>query len=125
MGYTLEINKRKRLVITRLEGDLFHEEMGKIGIEARLKAKELNYKTLFDFRNTKNYVSITDAHYWIKDFYDKTDKDIRHIPAAHLVDEENADFFDFIETSWSNQGLTVGSFYDEGAAIQRLEYLNI
>ncbi len=123
MEYTEEIDHKKRIIIVRTKGDLKTKELSPISASYRLKAKRLSYKLLFDFRKSKNFISIIDAHRWAIDQLDKIDPELVSIKTAHISNSVDREFFKFVETSWYNNGMNVKHFDEERAAIKWLESL--
>jgi len=120
MEYTSTIDKEKKIIIVRLAGSLTEKDLAPIVLKTRLKAKKLKYKIIFDFRNTDNYISIVDACNWILDHYEKVDANLKLIQTAHITNKKDKDFFQFVETVFSNRGATIKLFEDEKAAIKWL-----
>lgn len=125
MDYIEEIIEEKKIIISRVKGDLYPEETAEMGLKIRKKAIELGYKVIIDFRETKNYVSIVQGHNWFADFYDNIDKNIKYVPTAHITNDEEESYFKFIETSWSNKGASIKLFKDIEAAVKWLDSLEI
>ena len=121
MEYKEEIYKKKRIIYVKTKGYLSKEELGPLTTLTRLKAKKLNCSLLFDFRESINNISIFEAYYWIKEFYDKIDKSLKYIPTVHIVNKDNEEFFNFVETAWSNRGCCVHNFRDKKEGLHWLE----
>ena len=94
LKYIVETFDDDKIIYIKLSGDLYSDEFKAISKDFRLKATELNYKLIFDFRETTNYIRIADAYFWFDSFYDFP-INLRKIGVAHLVNDENEPFFNF------------------------------
>lgn len=108
MEYSYVINNRIIYVI--VAGILIAEEVALMGKEIRLKALNLNCKIIFDFTNTKNQITITESYFLFSNYYDNVDRRLRYIPTAHITNNENEDFFKFVETTSYNNGILIKMF---------------
>ncbi len=120
MNYEEKEDDSKGLIFVKTTGKLIRDELGPLGAATRTRAKELDYGLLCDFSESENYLSFADACNWFENYYDPVDKTIRHIPSAHVVGEQNQDFFKFVETAWLNRGGIVKVFRDEKSALEWL-----
>jgi len=121
MEYTIETYSDLKVLRVRLLGELHAREVALMDKEIRLKAKELNYKIVFDFRETKNHISITDAYYWFDARYNKVLFDFKHVPVVYITNERDESFFNFFEITSKNKGAELKICKDEVAAFQWLE----
>lgn len=121
MQYTEEIDKERKIVIARVSGGMTKEKIAPKTTKTRLRAKELNYCILFDFRKVNNYLTIVDAYYWLAEHYDDLDPTLKFIPTAHVVDTKDEEFSRFVETTFLNRGASIRVFTEESAAIGWLE----
>jgi hypothetical protein len=121
MEYTTQINEPRKFLFIRISGILDIEALSAMGIAMRLKAKELNYKLLFDFRKIRPIVSVINKYNWIEDNYDHVDPLLKYIPTAHLAKEEDMKSFRMLETFWMNKGAEVKLFSEEDDAIKWLD----
>ena len=83
----------------------------------RTKAKELNFSILFDFRQSKNRITMGDAYFWFTDFYEDNEKLLISIPTANLSSTEDEPFFKFFETTTNNNGIPIKMSLEEEPAI--------
>ncbi|MEI8087270.1 MAG: hypothetical protein WCG93_13760 [Paludibacter sp.] len=120
MTYITEINENNKLLIVRTTGDLRTKELSEMGVLMRLQAHDFNYKLIFDYRLSKNYISITEAYYWFSDYYDSVDLKLRQIRAAIISNENDMDFFSFLETTCTNNNIPIKIFLDEEMALKWL-----
>lgn len=118
MHYTHRINHINKIITVRTTGDLTTNELAAMGILMRLKARNLNYKILFDYSLSKNYISITEAYYWFSDHYDPIDKTLRYVTAAIVYNLKDESFFNFLETTCSNAGIKIKVFIDKKNALE-------
>ena len=118
MNYTHRINHINKIITVRTTGDLTTNELAAMGILMRLKARNLNYKILFDYSLSKNYISITEAYYWFSDHYDPIDKTLRYVTAAIVYNLKDESFFNFLETTCSNAGIKIKVFIDKKIALE-------
>lgn len=121
MEYTYGINRNYKIIEVKVYGDLDTRETALMGKTIRLKAKELNYKILFDFTQARNKISIAEAYFWFADHYDKIDTELRYIPTAHLSNEEDRSFFSFCETTCYNKCIKIKMFMEKEKALEWLQ----
>jgi hypothetical protein len=121
MEYTYEINVIVKIIIVRVFGDLYSLEVAIMDKEIRTKAKELNYKIIFDFRETHNYISILDAYLWYKNNYSNSFFNLSCISVAKITNESDMSFFQFFETTLNNYGVNIKMCTDEISAYKWLE----
>jgi hypothetical protein len=120
MTYTCENYIDIKILIVRFFGDLYSKEITLIDIEIRLKAQVLDYKIAYDFRETINFMSITDAYYWFVTDHHNILSDLKHIPVAQITNERDDYFFNFFEITSNNKGAKIKICKDEVSALQWL-----
>jgi hypothetical protein len=86
-----------------------------MGLEILLKAKELNFKVIFDHRFSKNRISIAEAYSWFSNHYDHIDIELRRIPTAYISNKEDWDFYSFFECTCYNKGIPIKVFREQNA----------
>jgi hypothetical protein len=123
MKYTYEINPEDQTINVILIGSLETKELAALGLKIMLKAKELKYKIIFDCRQSRNKISITEAYYWYITHYDHIDIELRHISIAYIANEEDWDFYSFFECTCMNKGIPVKTFKEENNVQKWLERL--
>jgi hypothetical protein len=123
MKYTIEIYSDIKILNVRLFGELYTREVALMDREIRLKAREMNCKIVFDFRETRNYISITDAYYWFDARYNKAFFNFMHVPVVYITNERDESFFYFFEITSKNKGAALKICKDEISAFQWLEKL--
>lgn len=121
MKYTYKINSGNKTIVVITTGDLETKEVAAMGLIIRLKANELKYKIIFDYRLSKNRISITEAYYWFSTHYDSINNKLRFIPSAYIANKEDRDFYSFFETTSNNKGIPIKMFLDEKPALEWLE----
>lgn len=121
MIYTYETNSENQSIFVITKGDLIAKEVAAMGLEILLKAKELKYKVIFDYRNSKNRISIVEAYNWFSTYYDLIDNELKFIPTAYIANKEDWNFYSFFECTSNNKGIPVKVFQEENAV---LEWLN-
>lgn len=121
MKYTYEINSESKAIHVITTGDLITKEVASMGVKILLKAKELKYKVVFDYRFSKNRISIAEAYFWYVEHYDHVDVELRHIPIAYIVNNEDWNFYSFFECTCTNRGICVKLFKDENAIWEWVE----
>lgn len=121
MEYIYDIISNSKIVEVKVSGELDIKGTALMGKTIRQKAKKLNYKILFDFTQTKNRISITEAYFWFADYYDEIDVKLRYIPTVHLSNEEDKPFFSFFETTCYNKCIRVKMFTEKRKALEWLK----
>jgi len=116
MDYTLELIHSEAIVCVTVYGHLNSREAIPLGKYIRSKALELNYKIIIDFRFSINHILISDAYFWFTNHYDIVNLNFRIIPTAHITNEVNAEFFNFVQTTCQNNGIPIRLFRDLGLA---------
>jgi len=121
MKYTYEIYPDIKILSVRLFGELYTKEVALMDKEIRLKAKELNCKIVYDFRDTKNHMNIVDAYYWF-DAVSNTDLfNLKDICVAKITNKADEPFFHFFELTSNNKGSRIKICEDEISAFRWLE----
>ncbi len=123
MQYVEVIDDDRKTITARIQGDTTEMQLASEARETRLRAKELHYGIVFDFRLTNLRITVTQVYYWIEKHYDGVDPDLKHIPVAYLIRWRDQQLFDFIETRFHNTGATVQQFEDETVAVAWLQSL--
>ena len=123
MDYNFELNKNSKIITVKTTGHLKTTELAEMCVLIRKKAVDLNYNIIFDYSLSKNFISITEAYYWFSDYYDVVDLKLRQIPAAVITSKEDNEFFQFLETTCSNEGITLKVFLEELPAVQWLDQI--
>jgi len=121
MQYEYIINNENKTINVLTIGNLEAGELAAMGLEIMMKAKELKYKIIFDFRLSKNKVSIGEAYFWFSMHYDKIDIEFRHIPTVYIVNKDDWDFYSFFECTCINRGIPIKVFLDENGVLKWLE----
>ncbi len=120
MNYSYEKNESSKTITVRTTGHLNTKELSEMGVLIRLHAVDSKSKIIFDHRLSKNFITITQAYYWFSDYYDVIDIKLRQIPTAIITNKEDDNFFQFLETRCSNQGIPIKVFLEEKTAIDWL-----
>lgn len=120
MEYTYEILSDCKIIKVKVIGDLVAKETAALGKIIRLKAKEMNYKILFNLTEAHNKISIFEAYFWFADHYDNIDTKLRYIPTAYLTNEKDKSFFKFFETTCLNKSIRVKMFMEKEEAFKWL-----
>lgn len=121
MDYSIEMLDDKRIIKVVIKSDLYPEETAAMGAKIRLRALDLNYMIILDFRDTTNYVSLIQGHNWFSDFYTDLNPKIKFIPTVHITNAEEEKFFQFVETPLVNNGVVIKVAKDEESAIEWLD----
>jgi hypothetical protein len=119
MKYTFETDKRKRITTVRVFGDVFINEASSLGAEARLRAKREHNRLIIDFRQARSHITVldTDYWYWIDQHCDSIDSHLKDVPTIHLINDEDEDFFSFVEAMFKDREDNTSIFKDEDAAV--------
>lgn len=121
MNYSYQKNENTRIITVRTTGHLKTKELSEMGVLIRLQAIDMKYKIIFDHRLSKNLITITEAYYWFSDYYDVVNIKLRQIRSAIITNKEDNEFFQFLETTCSNQGIPIKVFLEEEPAIDWLD----
>ncbi|HEY6913328.1 MAG TPA: hypothetical protein VI413_01540 [Paludibacter sp.] len=123
MKYTHEINPEDQTINVVMEGSLETKEVADLCLKIMLKAKELNYKIIFDCRQSRTKITIAEAYYWYTTHYDHIDIELRKIPLAYIVNREDWDFYSFFECTCINKGIQIKVFQEEADVLNWIESL--
>jgi len=121
MKYTYDIYPDNKILRVKLTGDLHTKEVALMDTEIRMKAKELNCKIVFDFRETINHMSLGDAYYWFVNNFNNTLSDLKYIPIVKIVNAHDESFFNFFGLTSNNKGGRIKICKDEISAFHWLE----
>jgi hypothetical protein len=121
MNYTYIISPDKKTISVIAIDDLEPTEVAELELRIRLMAMDLKYKIIFDYRLSKNKISITDAYYWVSTHFDIVDTKLKMIKSAYLVNKVDWEFYLFFETTSSNHGMQIKVFQDEDTLLSWLE----
>lgn len=111
------IDSVNKIIKVQFFGKFQKETLLPIVTKARQKALKLDYKILFDFKNSHVQFSITDAYNWIPSHYDTIDPLLKIVPVASIPGEKNIDLFSFVETTFLNKGAQIKLCEDERDSI--------
>jgi len=123
MEYTYKIDAESKTIKVITKGELTTRETAAMGLEILTKAKELKYKIIFDYRLSRNRISITEAYYWFSAHYDNVDLELRKIPTAYIVNENDCEFYFFFECTSINKCIPIKVFLDENTISEWIETL--
>ncbi|MEI7502906.1 MAG: hypothetical protein WCJ61_06445 [Paludibacter sp.] len=121
MEYNFTINTDKKIITVQTSGELIKNEVAKMDKRIRTKAKELNCSILFDFRQSKNRITMADAFFWFTELYENDENPLISIPTVHLSSAEDEQFFRFFEITTNNNGIPIKMFTDNMHAIEWLK----
>ena len=121
MKYTYEIYPDIKIISVRLFGELYTKEVALMDKEIRSRAKELNFKIVFDFRDTKNHMSYVDAYYWFHEVHNTDLFNLKDIYVAKITNKDDEPFFRFFGLTSNNKGSRIEICEDEISALQWLE----
>ena len=124
MEVVYEYDDDRKIIIIRVSGEMTIETIAPVSNENRLKAKEMNYKLLYDFRRSSYKKAIVGAYKFFEENFDETEIDVNYIPTANIINEEDVEFFKFIETTLTNRGARLKYFTDEEKGIEWLLSMN-
>jgi hypothetical protein len=120
MTFSVTVDDEKKLVISKVRGVLKGRKTAEMGKSCRLKAKQLGYSLILDFRDTQITIGIAETFSWFKDHYSKDESSLRLVKTAHLYSPNQERLFEFVQLSWQNQGILTRAFRDRDAAISWL-----
>ena len=120
MEVQYEYDDKQKIIFIRVSGEMTMESIASISNEIRLKAKEMNYKLLYDFRKSTYKKAIIDAYKFFEENFDEKEIEVNYIPTANIVNVEDQDFFQFVETTLTNRGARLKYFTDEKKGIDWL-----
>ena len=120
MHYTYQINHDYKMINVVTIGDLITKELASMQLKISKIAKQLKYKIIYDYRLSKNRISMAEAYFWFNNLYDKVDWESRKIPLAYLVNIEDWKFYLFFECTSVNKGFPIKVFQEENAVLKWL-----
>ena len=120
MEYNFTINTDTKIITVQTTGELIKNEVAKMDKRIRTKAKEFNCSILFDFRKSKNQITMADAFFWFTELYEDNEKSLISIPTVHLSSAEDEQFFRFFETTTNNNGIPIKMFLEDEPAMRWL-----
>jgi len=123
INYVVDVDDEKKIIFSKISGEVFSDETARMGLKLRTKAKELGYKLILDFREPIIYVSIIEVHNWFRDYYNKLDENLKYIPTVLLYNDRDKELFEFVNDSWFNQGIHTKTMQSEKKALNWLESL--
>jgi hypothetical protein len=121
MNYTYIISPDIEIITVIAIGNLEPNEVAELELKIRQMAKDLKYKIIFDYRLSKNKISITEAYYWVTTHFDKVDIKLKQIKSAYLVNKADWDFYSFFECTTNNHGLPIKAFQEDAEILNWLE----
>ena len=120
MNFSYEKNENSKTITVRTTGNLNTKELAEMCVLIRKQAVASKSKIIFDYRLSKNFITITQAYYWFSDYYDVVDMKLRQITTAIITNKEDKEFFQFLETTCCNHGIPIKVFLEEEPAIDWL-----
>ena len=117
MNYSYEINVQKKTIFVKLTGNITTKELAFLDKEIRTKAKMLNYKVLFDFRDSIQSLPVSETDLWLDSNYYKSFNDLMTIPVAFIL---NDNFSNFLNITSIPQNFPFKVFNDDISASQWL-----
>ena len=116
-----KINEVSKAIIVDVIGDMHTTDFAKLDVEICSLALNLNCKIIFNFKNAIIRIGFGEAYFWFSNHLDKVNLQFRRIPTAHIANDSNELFLHFIETTWSNQGVSIKMFKKDTDALEWLE----
>lgn len=113
MEYACEIDSETKTIKVITKGELTTTETAAMALKVLIKAKELKYKIIFDYRLSINRISFADAYFWYSKHYDNVDVELRKVPTAYIVNEKDWQFFSFFECTNNNKLIPIKIFRNE------------
>ena len=123
MEYTCEIDSESKTIKVITKGELTTIETAAMGLNILNKAKEMKYKIIFDHSLSRNRISIAEAYFWFRDHYDNIDLELRKIPTAYIVNENDWEFYSFFECTNNNKYIPIKIFREENTISEWFEDL--
>ncbi|ADQ81089.1 hypothetical protein Palpr_2960 [Paludibacter propionicigenes WB4] len=120
MEHSYSVNDINKTIIVIIVGDVNAANFAKLDAEICMLAFNLNYKIIFDFSQAAVTIGMGEAYFWFTNHLDKINMLFRKIPTAHIANNENENFFHFVETTWTNHGIKTGMFKDLESAVNWL-----
>lgn len=121
MEHSHSVNDISKTIIVIIVGDVNTSNFAKLDIEVCMLALNLNYKIIFDFSHTAVTIGMGEAYFWFATHLDKINTLFRRIPTALIANDKNEDFFHFVETTWTNNGIKTKMFKDLEPAVDWLK----
>ncbi|XOV94984.1 MAG: hypothetical protein ACFHWX_09795 [Bacteroidota bacterium] len=119
MNYTEEIIHEKKLIIIRLRGDFKAGFMDKLAIKYRKKALENGYSLLWDTREGRNFVSLTETLAMMKKYRKPENRDLfLKVYTSIVASGPQYVFFKVVEQFVSNERGDFKVFKDLEQALQ-------
>jgi hypothetical protein len=117
MEHAYKIDESKQIIFVTITGNVHEKEASVVGILMRMKAIELNYGLLFDFRLSTNHITVGQAYFWFDRYYDA---ELKKVKTVHLINQSDYHFFEFVQTTSKNRGAKLKVFTNEAEAIEWL-----
>ena len=121
MEYTEEVLLSSDVIYAAVSGKIEVDQLATLGKQTRQRAHVSGLKVLIDFTQATGFPSIVNGHNWFNTYYDNMELHLRRVPTAHLCPPSDIEFFNFVETSWTNRGDIIRAFTDREAALKWLE----
>ena len=119
MHYTVKILHSRKLIAIKLKGDFNAEMMDKLAIKYRKMAMELGYALLWDTREGRNFVSLTEVLSILKKYRKAENQDLFQLVNTSIVTSGSQYvFFKVVEQFVSNERGTFKVFKDFEQALQ-------
>lgn len=112
--YTIDMFNK--IIYVKVTGNMYENEAAELGVFFRKKALETNCKLFFDFSEAYNFILMGSLYFWFEHYYDEIDEKIRYIPTAYLMNKEQENLYNFIQTVCSNHGINISVFKSAAAA---------
>ncbi len=112
MEYEERILHEKSIIILKVRGEFAFIEIVKLAIKYRKKALQLNYRLIFDLKNTKSDVSVTEVQSYFDDHIYPEDKKLLDVPVGYVCSEHDFVFFKLMQQIWDNKGVFIMIFKD-------------
>ncbi|XOV91270.1 MAG: hypothetical protein ACFHWX_13770 [Bacteroidota bacterium] len=110
------------IIIGAISGEVYLDDLVKVGAYYRKKALELGYRLILDFSKGVNRVTISEAITYFERKLDAIDERFRTIPLSYVSSEQHYPFFLIMQQAWQNKGISVMVFKEMDAAIKWFEY---
>lgn len=121
MNYTYNLNFERKTIDVVINGICNTTELKRIEFLIRLKANELKYRIVFDYRQLNINSMMSELYFWFTSDYFENDNTLKYIQTAYLVDKEYWNKFLFFECTSSNKGITIKVFLEENALLDWLK----
>lgn len=124
MTYTFVENRSKKILWVILEGEGYIDAIKALIFRARIKASQLKFRLLYDFSNFINKVEVSEIYnLYRSDLLSRltqADPDSLKIDVAIIGNTEDAQLWEFTETTFYNAGICIRIFYTKDSAISWL-----